>query len=138
MAALADRKSVQAPPCPAYLMPPPLNLKLKLRVPQSTSEDSTERPPDPNADREERDQMLKDLYKKLQALFPGVDPRKEPPPQAPNPRAAPPGAQQSMKSQNGQMMGQNNGSPAPGPQPQKTPQMANSAGPTMHLGPGGP
>ncbi|KAK0645672.1 hypothetical protein B0T16DRAFT_144473 [Cercophora newfieldiana] len=138
-AALADRKSLQAPPCPAYLMPPPLNLKLRLRVPKTAPgapDGVTEMPPDPNSDREERDQLLKDLYKKLQALFPGVDPRKEPPPQQPNPRA---GAQQMnqgmMKPQNGQMnMGaQSNGSPAPGSQPQKTPQMTNVAAPNMPL-----
>jgi len=139
MAVLADRKSVQAPPNPAYLMPPPLNLKLKLRVPKTAPgapDGATELPPDPNSDREERDQLLKDLYKRLQALFPGVDPRKEPPPQPPNAR---PGGQQMnpgmMKPQNGQMnMGmQSNGSPGPGPQLQKTPQMINIAAPSMPL-----
>ncbi|KAK0627502.1 hypothetical protein B0T14DRAFT_563305 [Immersiella caudata] len=142
MAALADKKSVQAPPCPAYLMPPPLNLKLKLRVPQSAPDGATEAPPDPNSDRGERVQLLNDLYKKLQALFPGVDPRKEPPPQPQNPRPMPPGAQQMnpgmMKSQNGQMMGAPNGSPVPGPQTQRTPQMANAAAPMMPVGLPGP
>lgn len=139
MAALADRKSLQAPPYPAYLMPPPLNLKLKLKVPQSIADDSSEKPPDPNLDREERDQLLKDLYKKLQALFPGVDPRKEPPPQMPNQRTA---AQQAvaaqqanlMKAQNGQALGgpgSNHGSPAP--QVQRTPQMTNAAAPMMKV-----
>jgi hypothetical protein len=142
MAALADKKSLQAPPCPAYLMPPPLNLKLKLRVPQSAPEGATEAPPDPNSDREDRVQLLNDLYRKLQALFPGVDPRKEPPPQPPNARPMPPGAQQMnpamMKSQNGQMMGGPNGSPAPGPQTQRTPQMTNAAAPVMPVGLSGP
>jgi len=145
LAALADRKAVQAPPYPAYLMPPPLNLSLKLRVPQNTPDEVIERPPDPNADREERDQALRDLYKRLQALFPGVDPRKEPPPpasQMPNQRAAAAAAQQPnqvlMKNQNGQMMaGSNHGSPAPGPHPQKTPQMASAVAPMMHSHPAG-
>ncbi|KAK0714873.1 hypothetical protein B0H67DRAFT_226551 [Lasiosphaeris hirsuta] len=143
MAALADRKSQQAPPCPAYLMPPPLNLSIRLRVPQSMPDESSEKPPDPNADRGDRDKLLKDLYRRLQALFPGIDPRKEPATQVPNQRAGAPGqhhpSQGVMKAQpnqNGQMMGgqgSNHGSPAPGPQ--KTPQMANAANPMMmHAG----
>ncbi|KAK1752122.1 hypothetical protein QBC47DRAFT_66445 [Echria macrotheca] len=137
MAALADRKSLQAPPAPGYLMPPPLNLKLKLRVPQTIAEDSSEKPPDPNLDREERDQMLKDLYKKLQALFPGVDPRKEQPSGGPNSRAAATSQQPNMaKGQNGQVMGapgSNHGSPASAPPAHKTPQtqMGNSVPPMM-------
>jgi len=83
LAALADRKSVHPPAPPAVLMPPPLNLSLKLRV---SSDESPEKMPDPNADREERDRLMKHLYSKLQALFPGVDPKKEAPPAMSNPR----------------------------------------------------
>ncbi|KAL2196850.1 hypothetical protein P885DRAFT_37257 [Corynascus similis CBS 632.67] len=84
MFALADRKGkAQLPSSPAYLTPPPLNLHLKLRVPPSTPDDPVERPADPIADRAERDQMLKSLYKKLHTLYPGVDPKKEPPAQPP-------------------------------------------------------
>jgi hypothetical protein len=83
LAALADRKSVHPPAPPAVLMPPPLNMGLKLRV---SSDESPEKMPDPNADREERDRLMKHLYSKLQALFPGVDPKKEAPPAMSNPR----------------------------------------------------
>lgn len=94
LAALADRKSVHPPAPPAVLMPPPLNLGLKLRV---SSDESPEKMPDPNADREERDRLMKHLYAKLQALFPGVDPKKEGPPAGSNPR--PSNAQQMNPNQ---------------------------------------
>ncbi|KAL2148477.1 hypothetical protein VTH82DRAFT_2031 [Thermothelomyces myriococcoides] len=84
MFALADRKGkTQVPPSPAYLTPPPLNLQLKLRVPPSAPDDPIERPADPVADRAERDQLLKSLYKKLHTLYPGIDPNKEPSSQPP-------------------------------------------------------
>lgn len=148
-AALADRKPGKPlPGHPAYMMPPPWNLKLKLRV-APTSEGS-EHLPDPNSDRAEREQAVKEMYKKLQVMFPGVDPRKEPPPQVSNSRPAPGGGQQMnqgmMKMGNGQMMmgPQNNRSPAPGPQPQKTPQVPDVSGPPqgvqmqMQMGVSGP
>ncbi|KAK5660480.1 hypothetical protein OQA88_13028 [Cercophora sp. LCS_1] len=128
LAALADKKTAQAPACP-MLMPPTLTMKLKLRVP-SQPDEKGEKPPDPSVDREERDHIIKDLYRKLQALFPGIDPRKEPGAAMPNPRAA--AAQQGMiKAPNGQMMGGQASSPASGPQMQKTPQMANAAAPIL-------
>jgi hypothetical protein len=34
---------------------------------------------DPAADRAERDKSIKDLYRRLQVVFPGFDPKKEPP-----------------------------------------------------------
>ncbi|KAG6146349.1 hypothetical protein E4U28_000694 [Claviceps purpurea] len=78
MAALADRKpEVKVPPCPAYLSAPPLNLSLKLRAP-SVALEGRDPDLDPVADRKERDMALRDLYSKLQALFPGFDPKKEP------------------------------------------------------------
>lgn len=82
MFALADRKAKpQLPTSPAYLTPPPLNMQLKLKLPPTTADDPVERPADPVADRIERDALLKNLYKKLHSLYPGVDPRKEPPAQ---------------------------------------------------------
>ena len=132
LATLADRKTVQPPAPPQVLMPPLLNLGLKLRV---SSDVTPEKLPDPNVDREERDRLLKNLYGKLQALFPGVDPKKEGPPSASNARPGGPGQnpnQPSMKAPNGQMMGSEHGSPAPGPQVQKTPQMSNATAPMMH------
>jgi hypothetical protein len=126
LASLADRKgAAQIPQGPPYLAPPPLNLRIKMRSPTtSTAPDSSDKQPDPDpgreeedqqlmADREDRDKLLKELYKKLQAQFPGVDPRKEP--------AFPHPAKQ--QPQNGQRPGvpgtghsSNQGSPAPTPQ----------------------
>lgn len=103
LAALADRKSVHPPAPPAVLMPPPLNLGLKLRV---SSDESPEKMPDPNADREERDRLMKHLYSKLQALFPGVDPKKEGPPAGSNPRPSNP-QQQNPQQQNSQQQNPN-------------------------------
>ncbi|KAL0472207.1 hypothetical protein QR685DRAFT_521362 [Neurospora intermedia] len=67
-------------PYPAYLTPPPLHLNLRIRVAQNTSaEDSAgDAPPDPNTDRAERHEIMTDLYKKLQSLYPGVDYKNEP------------------------------------------------------------
>ena len=65
LAAMADRKNVNTPAPPTVLTPPPLNLGLKLRV---SSDEAPEKMPDPNADREERDRLMKHLYAKLQAL----------------------------------------------------------------------
>lgn len=50
-------------------------------------------PVDGGADREERNKILKDLYEKLQRLFPGIDPTKEPTYQLqPKSAGVPPGA----------------------------------------------
>jgi hypothetical protein len=89
MAAVVDRKpDPKIPPCPAYLSPPPLNLNLRLRAPPVTLEGMTQ-PFDPTADRQSRDKSIRDLYQRLQAVFPGIDPKKEPtykmPPGGPRP-----------------------------------------------------
>lgn len=87
MAALADRKpDVKVPQSPAYLTPPNLNLTLKLRTPAENPDAKA----DP-ADRESRAQAIKDLYSRLQAAFPGVDPKKEPPPRPQGPGGQKPG-----------------------------------------------
>jgi hypothetical protein len=95
MFALADRnKPANAgkpvPASPAYLTPPPLNLRLRLRVPPppapaaddpaaaAAAAVAEQQPADPVADRAERDQLIRGLYRKLQGLYPGIDPRKEP------------------------------------------------------------
>lgn len=108
LAALADRKTVQVPPAPAYLMPPPLNLSLKLRAPKSASDGEVRK--DPIADREERDKTLKDMYARLQAMFPGVDPKKEPTNQGPAksqvPGAKPPSTQANPLAGQGQQTAQ--------------------------------
>ncbi|KAH8912175.1 hypothetical protein BR93DRAFT_63745 [Coniochaeta sp. PMI_546] len=139
LAALADRKVGQVPPCPAHLMPPPLNLSIKMRSPTAPGADPNENPsaPDPEreekdrlltADREERDKLLKELYKKLQAQFPGIDPRREPAFAMPNP-----GAQQPHNGQRqagpGAGPSSNQGSPAPNPQGHRSGQTPTQAAP---------
>ncbi|PFH56212.1 hypothetical protein XA68_16890 [Ophiocordyceps unilateralis] len=75
MATLADRKpEVKVPPCPAYLSAPPLNLALPVRTPDGVDLGDL----DPAADRVEREQIIRELYGRLQAAFPGFDPKKEP------------------------------------------------------------
>lgn len=78
MAALADRKpEVKGPPCPAYLSAPSLNLTLKPRA-QPLNAEGTDAQADAATDRAERDKSIKDLYRRLQAVFPGFDPKNEP------------------------------------------------------------
>ncbi|CAH0015610.1 unnamed protein product [Clonostachys rhizophaga] len=78
LATLADRKpDTKLPPCPAHMTPPPLNLSIKLRAPPFVPE-GVDSKVDPVTDREERDADIKDLYARLQACFPGIDPTKEP------------------------------------------------------------
>jgi hypothetical protein len=102
-------------------------LKLAVEIPSADGDGKLE----PAPDREESDKTIKELYKKLQALFPGIDPKKEPAYQAPNPRAQGQVQQGQQGSQGHKMAGiQNQGSPPPG-QAQKMPQMVNvSAAPT--------
>ena len=141
LAALADRKVGQVPPCPAYLMPPPLNLGIKMRAP--TASDSTEKAPDPDADREEkdrvltadreeRDKLMKELYKKLQAQFPGIDPRREP--AFPMSNSGAQQQQHNAQRQGGPGGGQssNQGSPAPTPQAQRSGHTPTSQVMQMH------
>ncbi|KAF4963688.1 hypothetical protein FSARC_8332 [Fusarium sarcochroum] len=117
MAALADRKpEVKVPPCPAYLSAPPLNLLLKLRVPALGGSEGADNNIDPVADREERNNSIKDLYSRLQAAFPGFDPKKEPAFRA--------------GTQPGQKPGNLMGSQA-SPTAQRTPKMTNMGAPPM-------
>lgn len=116
LAALADRKgNVHVPPHPAYLAPPPWNLSIKLRKP-ATAPPQSDAKLDPIADREERVKYISELYLKLQALFPGVDPKTEPPLQAPRPQQGQPGGPQAHGPR---PPGQQN---APVPQQQGPPQ----------------
>lgn len=92
LAAIADRShkpSSQIPTHPAIMAAPPLMPK-----PQSTSAASTPasepkkdelEEKDVSEDREARVETLKVQYKKLQDLFPGVDPKKDPTAQPSNP-----------------------------------------------------
>ncbi|ORY63078.1 uncharacterized protein BCR38DRAFT_435819 [Pseudomassariella vexata] len=119
LASLADKKgSVQAAPCPAYLKPPPLNTKVKLR--QMPGPDGVEGKPEAT-DREETAKYMQELYTKLQGLYPGIDPNKEPAHQMPNARPGAPGL-------SGPKLGSqtpNQASPVPGNK--NTPQLAASA-----------
>ncbi|KAF5027533.1 hypothetical protein F66182_350 [Fusarium sp. NRRL 66182] len=117
MAALADRKpEVKVPPCPAYLSAPPLNLNLKLKMPAVGGSEGSENNMDPVADREERHKSIQDLYSRLQAAFPGFDPKKEP--------------AFRTNAQGGQKPGNPMGSQA-SPTTQRTPKMTNMGAPPM-------
>ncbi|KAI0457806.1 hypothetical protein F5B21DRAFT_463283 [Xylaria acuta] len=118
LAGLADkeRKPTQpSQPYPAFLKPPPLNTSVKLR--QVQAQDGNEVKPD-TIDREETAKYIGELYRRLQALFPDIDPNKEPsirpPAQAPNSTQS--GTQTPSQA-----------SPVPGKQP--TPTLATSAPP---------
>ncbi|KAF1737179.1 hypothetical protein CRV24_002795 [Beauveria bassiana] len=77
MAAQADRKTeTKGPPYPTFMTAPPLNLSLRPRA-QPMVPDGSDAKIDPAADREERDKAIKDLYRRLQAAYPGVDFKKE-------------------------------------------------------------
>lgn len=103
LAAIADRShkpSSQIPPHPAIMTAPPLT-----KSPSTTSspnpakkEDLEDKKPE---DEQDRNEALKDQYKKLQALFPGVDPKKEPQMNVPN-AAARAAQAQAQKLQQGQ------------------------------------
>jgi hypothetical protein len=104
LAAIADRShkpSSQIPAHPAMMLPPPIKLRATNINPTSSpnSDDKEEgdtKKPETNA---ERIESLKDYYKQLQALFPGVDPNKEPPIPQPNPAARMQAQQQQMAAQ---------------------------------------
>lgn len=114
MAALADRKTeTKGPQYPSFMTAPPLNLSLRHRA-QPLAPEGSDTKVDPVADREERDKAMKDLYRRLQAAYPGVDFKKEaatrPQPGVGGKPGNPPGFQGS-------------------PIPQKTPQIPNVAPP---------
>ncbi|KAI0390967.1 hypothetical protein F5Y17DRAFT_442492 [Xylariaceae sp. FL0594] len=117
LAALADKErkpAQQSQPHPLYLKAPTLNTNVRLRQAQDGSEAKTDAP-----DREETAKYLAELYKKLQALFPDVDPNKEPG------NTRPPGQGPNMNQSGSQTPG--HASPVPGKQPTPTP--ATSAPP---------
>lgn len=120
MATLADRKpDTKLAPCPAYLTAPNLTLSVKLRA-QPIVPEGGDFKIDPVTDREERDLAIKELYGRLQACYPGIDPNKEPPAR-------------------GGGMGQkqvNPGFSQPSPTAQKTPQMTSMPAPPSQGGVG--
>lgn len=76
---------------------------------------------------------MKDLYKKLQALFPGIDPRKEPAYAISNPGAQQPNnGQRPGGPQSGGPLS-NQGSPAPAPAAQRPGQPPAQTAPMQQL-----
>ncbi|KAI0470186.1 hypothetical protein F4859DRAFT_123305 [Xylaria cf. heliscus] len=118
LAGLADKErkpTQQSQPYPAFLKPPPLNTNVKLR--QVQSQDGNEVKTD-IIDREETAKYIGELYRRLQALYPDIDPNKEP---GVRPPAQAPNSTQSGTQTPGQA------SPVPGKQP--TPTLAASGPP---------
>ncbi|KAF8863153.1 hypothetical protein BDZ45DRAFT_670461 [Acephala macrosclerotiorum] len=109
LAAIADRShkpSSQIPPHPAIMSAPPLSPKVPLMNATASpkSETKKEESEDKKLEDQPQDQaaLLNDLYSKLQALFPGVDPKKEPPIPAANQAARAQAQQQAQKQAQGQ------------------------------------
>ncbi|KAI0203794.1 hypothetical protein F4808DRAFT_415829 [Astrocystis sublimbata] len=116
LAGLADKErkpSQPAQPHPVFLKPPPLNASIKRKQAQMLDQNGKDVMTD-ITDREETVKSLWDLYKKLQALYPDVDPNKEP---GVRPPGQAPGSAQSGTQTPSQA------SPVPGKQP--TPTLAN-------------
>lgn len=108
LAAIADRShkpSSQIPPHPAIMYAPAITTKpLKIAALDSPSdetkkEDGDEKKPE-ELQEENRVELLKDQYKKLADLFPGVDPRKEAKPQQQAPKPGDQTQNQQQKLQN--------------------------------------
>ncbi|KUI63756.1 hypothetical protein VM1G_10548 [Cytospora mali] len=130
LASLADKKA-PSQAAPAYLSPPSLNLKLKLRPIVATPDAEKV---DGSADREERENIIKEQYQKLQALFPGIDPNKVPTLRPQQSMGAPNSVQRAASI--GTPQGQNQVSSAPSPvssAQQGTPQMSIGSAPTSSL-----
>lgn len=116
MAALADKRGNPSQKHPAYLTAPPLTSGIKIKnsnPPPADPSDPPNAPKDPTEEREERVKVIKELYRRLQLLFPGVDPAKEPGPStggASRPQSQPgPPNQQRPAGQQQQMANNNNG-----------------------------
>jgi hypothetical protein len=115
LAAIADRShkpSSQIPPHPAIMSAPPLSPR-STQTPSTTSgspktDAKKDEPEDSKVEglNDDHGESLKEQYKKLQALFPGVDPKKEPPVQ---PAAVAAARQQAQQQQAAQMMAKQQG-----------------------------
>ncbi|KAI1409134.1 hypothetical protein F5Y13DRAFT_170871 [Hypoxylon sp. FL1857] len=121
LAALADKKgNVTAAPCPTYLKAPPLNTSIKLKMIAAPDGSESQEAPD----RTETAKYIQELYKKLQSLYPGIDPNKEPT------FSVAPGRQGAQPANMAKPGTRTPGQPSPIPGKQKTPKMATSAPPT--------
>ncbi|KAJ3576312.1 hypothetical protein NPX13_g3739 [Xylaria arbuscula] len=117
LAGLADKERKPGQPTqayPAYLKPPPLNTSIKLR--QVQTQEGGEVKTD-IIDRDETIKYMGELYKRLQALFPELDPNKEP------------GVRNVQAINSTQSGSQTPGQASPVPGKQSTPTLANSAPP---------
>ncbi|KAK7721027.1 hypothetical protein SLS64_001321 [Diaporthe eres] len=127
LASLADRKQ-SSQPAPAYLTPPILTMRLKLR-PMPATPDAEK--VDGSGDREDREKLMREQYQKLQTLFPGIDPNNVP---VSRPQPKPGAANPAMAMQNAQRMGSLGSIPIPQSPASSahhgTPQMSNAATPT--------
>ncbi|RDW91895.1 hypothetical protein BP5796_01289 [Coleophoma crateriformis] len=101
LAAIADRSHKplsQIPPHPAIISCPP---------PLKSSPNSPAKPEgnvDNSDSKEDLDSIIKDQYERLQALFPGVDPKREPPLQTAKKPQPPPGQGQGQGQEQNQQM----------------------------------
>jgi hypothetical protein len=105
LAAIADRShkpSSQIPAHPAIMSAPPIPSKSQSTSATTSSPQAETKKEESNEvkipDNEDHAEILREQYKKLQALFPGVDPKKEPPLQSAN-SAARAQAQQQAQAQ---------------------------------------
>lgn len=117
LAAIADRShkpSSQIPPHPAIMSAPPLTPRSSQPTSPKTDTSKKEDPEEFKLDvlGDDHSEALREQYKKLQALFPNVDPKKDPPIQNPNAArqqqqaAQMNAARQQQQSQNPQAQGQ--------------------------------
>lgn len=162
LAAIADRShkpSSQIPPHPAIISAPPLsplppkphtkqspraspnqnpNVKTESTASSETANGATNGTPleldaSGSEETEDRSDTIKALYARLQSLFPGVDPKKEPPIQAMNRNTQQKGQAQRQNTNPGQnqMPGQGQG----GAMPQQQAQALMMAGNMVPQGP---
>ncbi|KAL5612575.1 hypothetical protein BROUX41_004330 [Berkeleyomyces rouxiae] len=132
LAGLADPK-LKGLPRPSLLTPPPLNLNLRLRISPFGIDGENAPSIDAVGERMERDKLIRELYSKLQACFPGMDPSKE---IAFNntraPGGQPHGTPQSQAQPHLHQQGQNQGQSQHQPQPlQQNPKVVNKP-PVQH------
>lgn len=108
LAAIADRShkpSSNIPPHPAIISAPNLSPRKSAPTASSTIEPETNgtdggaKTEEGEADEADRAQVIRGLYARLQSLFPGVDPSKEPPLTSNPSAAATAAAAQMMKAQ---------------------------------------
>ncbi|ATZ51742.1 hypothetical protein BCIN_07g03270 [Botrytis cinerea B05.10] len=87
LAAIADRShkpAAQIPSHPAIMFAPTLTYKPAHTIPISAPTNDDDPASKPEEGHEDRREILKEAYERLQALYPGVDPKKDTPAGPPN------------------------------------------------------